>query len=63
MLVSHHLEELPPATTHALLLRAGRVVAQGPAALVLRDGPLSACLGLPLRVVDDGGRWWARRVT
>ena len=29
VLVSHHVEEIPPGFTHALLLRDGRVVAQG----------------------------------
>src|SRR5215207_7494410 len=33
--VSHHLEELPPSTTHAMLLRAGEIVASGPAQEVL----------------------------
>ena len=31
ILVTHHLEELPVTTTHALLLAGGRVVAAGPA--------------------------------
>ena len=31
VLVTHHLEELPSSTTHALLLADGRVVAAGPA--------------------------------
>ena len=54
--VSHHLEELPSSTTHALLLRAGRVVAAGPAGEVL-DGPtLSDCFDAPVRVIRDGGR-------
>ena len=30
VLVSHHVEEIPPGFTHALLLREGRVVAAGP---------------------------------
>ena len=30
ILVSHHVEEIPPGFTHALLLRDGKVVAQGP---------------------------------
>ena len=29
VLVSHHVEEIPPGFTHALLLRGGRVVAAG----------------------------------
>ena len=54
--VTHHLEELPAATTHALLLREGRVVAAGPVEEALTDARLSACFGLPLRVERNGGR-------
>src|ERR671934_42845 len=46
ILVSHHLEELPRTTSHALLLRGGAVVAAGPAAEVLRDAPVSAAFGI-----------------
>lgn len=60
MLVTHHLEELPSSTTHALLLRGGRLLAAGPVEEVLRDEPLSACFGAPLRVRREDGRWTAR---
>ena len=58
--VTHHLEELPASTTHALLLRAGRPVAAGAAGAVLADGPLSACFGVPVSVRRADGRWTAR---
>ena len=58
--VTHHLEELPPSTTHALLLRKGRAVAAGPADQVLADGPLSACFGVAVRARREDGRWTAR---
>lgn len=60
VVTTHHLEELPASTTHALLLRQGRVVAAGEVAEVLADEPLSACFGLPLRVVRANGRWSAQ---
>ncbi|MGZ6827905.1 MAG: ABC transporter ATP-binding protein [Mycobacteriales bacterium] len=61
VLVTHHVEELPVATTHVALMRSGRLLAAGPAAEVL-DGPsLSACFDLPLAVEAADGRWWARR--
>ena len=60
VLVTHHLEELPGSTTHAVLLRAGRVLAAGPVEEVLRDEPLSACFGAPLTVQRVDGRWTAR---
>ncbi len=57
VLVLHRLEDIPPGVTHALLLRDGRVVASGPVARVLADGPLSSCFGTPLRVTASNGRW------
>jgi iron complex transport system ATP-binding protein len=54
--VTHHLEELPAATTHALLLRDGRAVAAGPVGEALTDETLSACFGLPLHLERRGGR-------
>jgi iron complex transport system ATP-binding protein len=58
--VTHHLEEIPPSVTHALLLREARVLAAGPATEVLRDGPVSACFDIAVRVDHHGGRWAAR---
>jgi len=58
--VTHHLEELPASTTHALLLREGRAVACGAAPAVLTDERLSACFGVPVQVTRAGGRWTAR---
>jgi iron complex transport system ATP-binding protein len=60
VLVTHHLEELPATTTHALLLKGGRVVACGAAPDVLAAAPLSACFGVPVTVSRAGGRWAAR---
>nr|WP_245604182.1 ATP-binding cassette domain-containing protein [Patulibacter minatonensis] len=58
--VTHHLEEIPPTTTHAMLLRDGRAMEQGPADDVLRSGPVSACFGIDVVVERRGGRWSAR---
>ncbi len=65
VLVTHHLEELPASTTHAMLLRAGRCVASGPADHVLTTDQVSDCFGHPVRIVRTDGRWTARaqRVT
>jgi iron complex transport system ATP-binding protein len=60
VLVTHHLEEVPPGWTHAMLLRGGGVVAAGPIADVLVDDPVSTAFGLPLRVTHDDGRYAAR---
>jgi iron complex transport system ATP-binding protein len=62
VLVSHHVEELPPGITHALLLRGGRVVSSGLARDVLADDPLSETFGLKLTVERSNGRWFARAI-
>ena len=60
VLVTHHVEEIPPGFTHGLLLRRGRVVASGPLADVLTDDTLSATFDLPLDVTCTENRWAAR---
>ncbi|MFH9981055.1 ABC transporter ATP-binding protein [Streptomyces sp. NPDC017179] len=57
--VTHHLEELSPAVTHALLLREGRILAQGPVEDVLTGPWLTTCFGRPIAVSRHEGRWWA----
>ena len=60
VLVTHHLEELPSSTTHAVLLADGRVVAAGPATEALTSGYVSAAFDHPIDVGFDDGRWTAR---
>lgn len=59
VMVTHHVEEIPPAFTHALLLAAGRVQAAGPLHEVLTARRLSACFGVPLSLEARNGRWLA----
>jgi iron complex transport system ATP-binding protein len=59
VLVTHHLEEVPPGFTHAMLLRDGGVVAAGPVEEVLTSENLSTTFGLPLDVVETSGRYTA----
>ncbi len=61
VLVSHHVEEIPPGFTHAMLLRDGRVVTQGVLDDVLTRESLSATFGMPLALRHEDGRWAARR--
>jgi iron complex transport system ATP-binding protein len=63
VLVTHHVDEIPPGTTHALLLAAGRIVDAGPLDEVLTAPALSATFGIELDRHRDGGRWWARAAT
>jgi iron complex transport system ATP-binding protein len=63
VLVSHHVEEIPPGFTHALLLRGGSVVAAGPLGEVVTEANLTATFGMPLVLSHEDGRWSARRRT
>jgi iron complex transport system ATP-binding protein len=56
VLVTHHVEEITPAFTHALLLRRGRVVAAGKLHRVLSSANLTATFGTPLRLARRAGR-------
>lgn len=57
--VTHHLEEIPPTATHALLIKDGQVLAQGPIAEALDSDTVSNCFDLPIEVHRNGGRWSA----
>ena len=59
VLVTHHLEEVPPGFTHAMLMRDGGVVASGPLPEVLTAENLSETFGLPLDVSVNAGRYTA----
>lgn len=59
VLVTHHVEEIPPGFTHLLLLRAGKVFASGPIDEVLTAENLSGTFDVPLRLDRADGRWSA----
>ena len=59
ILATHHLEEIPPSSTHAALLRDGLLVASGAIEEVLTSGSLEACFGIAMDVGRRGARWWA----
>jgi iron complex transport system ATP-binding protein len=60
VLVTHHVEEIPPGFTHAMLLREGAVVASGLLGETLTADNLSKTFGLPLVVQRSGDRYTAR---
>jgi iron complex transport system ATP-binding protein len=62
VLVTHHVEEIPPGFTHLLLLRQGKVFAAGPVDQVLTAETLSGAFDLDLVVDKIDGRWSARAV-
>ena len=62
VLVTHHVEEIPPGFTHALLLKDGAVYASGQIGETVTSANLSAVFGLNLAVSREDGRFSARKV-
>ncbi|MGP6174523.1 ABC transporter ATP-binding protein [Corynebacterium sp. A21] len=60
ILVTHHLEELPENTTHAMLISEGMITAAGPVEEVLNTSNISAAFHHPIAVERREGRWSAR---
>ena len=61
VMVTHHLEDLPASTSHAMLLRDGAVVASGAADDVITSAAVSDAFAFPLAITRRDGRWQARR--
>lgn len=61
VLVTHHVEEIPPGFTHALLLKDGAVYASGPIGEIIVSSNLSAVFGIDLSVTNEAGRFSARK--
>lgn len=62
VIVTHHIEEIPVGTTHALLLKDGEVIAQGAVDRVLTDAFMTQAYGLRIAVQSEGGRYFARAI-
>ena len=60
VMVTHHLEEIAPGFTHALLLRDGTAVAQGPIGETITSATVSETFGIGVAVDAAGGRFAAR---
>jgi iron complex transport system ATP-binding protein len=58
VLITHHIEQLPPATAHVLLLAEGRPAASGPPAEVFREEVLSRVYNCPVQVRHSAGRYY-----
>ena len=61
VLVTHHVEEIPPGFTHCLILAEGGVVAAGLLEDVLTAENLSAAFGQSIALDLIDGRYFARR--
>lgn len=63
VLVTHHVEEIPTAFTHALLMRDGVQVAAGPLGETLSDAALTKTFDMPLKIVEVDGRRFGVRAS
>ncbi len=57
VMVTHHLEEIPKAMTHALLLSGGKVSDAGPIGATITSANITRCFGVDLKVVRNGDRF------
>lgn len=57
--VTHHLEEIPAGTTHALLLMDGKIAVSGPVNQVITSEHVSSVFGIPMEVTSNDGRFYA----
>jgi iron complex transport system ATP-binding protein len=55
LMVTHHLPDIIPEMRRVVLIRAGRVVMDGPKERVLEAGALSGLFGVPVEVLERGG--------
>ena len=60
--ITHHVEEIPPGFSHALLLREGRIVTAGPLDAALTSETLSDTFAMRLSLGGAAGRWVCRAV-
>jgi len=60
IVVTHHIEEIPIGTTHALIIKNGTIAVSGPVADVITTEHLSAVFGINIEVSAANGRFFAR---
>lgn len=61
VMITHHVEEIPPGFTHALVIAAGSVIASGAIDTVITSETLSTAFDFPIEVSSVSGRFFARR--
>lgn len=59
ILVTHHIHEIPPEVQRVILLKEGRIVADGPKQNILTEQALSDLFSVPLRLLESGGFYQA----
>lgn len=59
ILVTHHLHEIPPEVSRAILLRSGRLMADGAKTGVITENNLTRLYGTPIRLLTANGYYQA----
>jgi iron complex transport system ATP-binding protein len=62
LIITHHIEEIPAGSTHALLLKSGKIVGSGPIATVVTSENLSLAYDMPISVSVANNRYSANAV-
>ena len=60
IVVTHHIEEIPFGTTHALIIKEGSIAVSGPITSVITSEHMSAVFGIDIEVTSANGRFFAR---
>ena len=63
LIITHHIEEIPAGSTHALLLKNGKIVGSGPIAGVITSENLSIAYDMPINVTEINNRYSANAVS
>ena len=59
LIITHHIEEIPASTTHALLLKNGVAIAQGRVDEVITSENLNSAYEMPITVAKHNNRFTA----
>ncbi|CAB5239741.1 unannotated protein [freshwater metagenome] len=60
VIVTHHIEEIPVGTTHAILMKNGEIAVSGPISSVVTSEHISAVFDIDITVTQEGARFFAR---
>jgi iron complex transport system ATP-binding protein len=63
VLVTHHIDEIPPAVDHVVLLDGGRIAFEGSKSAALDDQRISTLFGVPVTIRRDGNGWYDARLS
>jgi len=62
LIITHHIEEIPAGSTHALLLKRGKIVGSGPIGTVITTENLSLAYDMPISVTMANNRFSANAI-